>query len=56
MKLQQVCWDLFRQNGQIGYYLLGCQLKLRHPLKEKEEECGGTGTESERHCSAQQRL
>lgn len=47
MELQQVCWDLFRQNGQIGYYLLGCQ------LEQEEEERSGTGSESERYRSAQ---
>lgn len=50
MELQEMCWDLFRQNGQIGYYLLGCQ------LKQEEEEPGGTISACERNYSAQQRL
>lgn len=50
MELQQICRELFRQNGQIGYYLLGCQ------LKEEEEESGGTVPACERNHSAQQRL
>ena len=33
MELQQICWDLFQQNGQIGYYLLRRQL-------EQEDEVG----------------
>ncbi len=32
MNLQQICEDLFCQNGQIGYYLLSCS------LAQKEEE------------------
>ncbi len=50
MELQDMCWHLFRQNGQIGYYLLGCQ------LKQEEEEPGGTVSACERNYSAQQRL
>lgn len=50
MELQQVCWDMFRQNGQIGYYLLGCQ------LQQEEEESGGTVSACERYYSAKQRL
>lgn len=50
MELQQVCWELFRQNGQIGYYLLGCQ------LEEEEVESGGTVSARKRNYFAQQRL
>lgn len=50
MELQQVCWELFCQNGQIGYYLLGCQ------LEEEEVESGGTVSACKRNYFAQQRL
>ncbi|MBR4944491.1 MAG: hypothetical protein IKZ26_03670 [Peptococcaceae bacterium] len=50
MELQQICWELFRQNGQIGYYLLGCR------IKQEEVESGGTVPACERNYSAQQRL
>lgn len=50
MERREMCWDLFWQNGQIGYYLLGCQ------LKQEEEGSGGTVSEGQRSCSAQQRL
>ena len=51
MELQQICWDLFQQNGQIGYYLLRRQL-------EQEDEVGGCGAISagDRDYSAQQGL
>ena len=51
MELQQICWDLFQQNRQIGYYLLRRQL-------EQEDEVGGCGAISagERDYSAQQGL
>lgn len=51
MELQQICWDLFQQNGQIGYYLLRRQL-------EREDEVGSCGAISagERDYSAQQGL
>ena len=48
MELQQVCWELFCQNGQIGYYLLHCR------LTREEEECqGGAVSAFECHHSAQ---
>ena len=50
MERREMCWDLFWQNGQIGYDLLGCQ------LKQEEEEPGGTVSEGQRDRSAQQRL
>lgn len=60
MKLQQVCRELFQQNGQIGYYLLGCQLdlselnSLEQSLEQKEEvAAGGTVSASKRPDSAQ---
>lgn len=51
MELQEVCWDLFRQNGQIGYYLLCQQLE-----QEEVDASGGTISERERYGSAQQGL
>ncbi len=51
MKLQQICWDLFQQSGQIGYYLLGCQIE-----EHKEDSIGGSISACERSDSAQQRL
>ena len=51
MKLQQICWDLFQQSGQIGYYLLGCQIE-----QHKEDSTGGSISACERSDSAQQRL
>ncbi len=51
MELQQVCWDLFRQNGQIGYYLLRRQLE-----QEDEVETGGAISAGKWDHSAQQRL
>lgn len=50
-KLEQVCWDLFQQNGQIGYYLLRQQLE-----QEEEGLSGGTISKRERYGSAQQGL
>ncbi len=50
MELKQICWDLFRQNGQIGYYLLGCR------MERKEEEPDGTVSACERNYSPKQRL
>lgn len=59
MKLQQICRELFQQNGQIGYYLLGCRLDsaklslLEKSLEQKEEvTAGGTVSASERPDSA----
>ena len=51
MKLQQICWNLFQQSGQIGYYLLGCQIE-----EHKEDSTGGSISACERSDSAQQRL
>lgn len=50
MDISQVCRDLFCETGQIGYYLLGCQ------LKQEEVESGGTVSARERNHSAKQRL
>ena len=50
MEISQICRDLFQQNGQIGYYLLGCQ------LEQGEEKPGGTVSACERDYSAEQRL
>lgn len=51
MELRQVCWALFQQSGQIGYYLLGCQLE-----QEKEVTAGGTVSASKWSNSAQSGL
>lgn len=50
MEFRQICRNLFYQNGQIGYYLLGCQ------VERKEEEQDGAVPACERGCSAKQRL
>lgn len=50
MDISQICRELFCETGQIGYYLLGCQ------LERGEETQGGTVSECERNHSAKQRL
>ena len=50
MDIAQVCRDLFQKNGQIGYYLLGCQ------LKREEEASSGAVSACEWNYSAKQRL
>ncbi len=50
MDISQVCRDLFQKNGQIGYYLLGCQ------LERGDEASGGTVSAREWNHSAKQRL
>ena len=47
MDVSQICRELFCETGQIGYYLLGCQ------LKRGEETPGGTVSARKRNHSAQ---
>lgn len=54
MCLRQICWELFRHSGQVGYYLLCCQ--LREEAREEIEETGGTGSEIALPRAAQPRL
>ncbi len=51
MEVQQLCEHLFRQTGQIGYYLLSCRL-----AQEDEESQGGAVSALECHYSAKQGL
>ena len=51
MEVQKIRWDLFQKNGQIGYYVLGCQIN-----EEDGERTGGAKSKGTGDCTAQQGL
>ena len=51
LEVQQICEDLFRETGQIGYYLLKCRLS-----QEGEESRSGAVSACARDYFAQSGL